>query len=265
MPSWRSQTGRPLSSDAWLEAHHQAKLGERLAFAQSLASYKPNRVLDLGCGTGLWLDLLDCVLPRDCEIIGIDSDEHALAVARERSTRWQRASHFEVRDLDTDRRDLPAADLTLAFNLLSYLREPDMLLTELAESERHQRAVIRQYDGATLRFGPLPPYLRSLIDSSLAASLLRSQEFHYYMLDDLTPMLEGSSFQRRDVDFELFARYGPFSQAFLPYFYATLDWFTSILSDTAREQLLEWIDMWRQGDTRGFYFFEVDLVAVLSS
>lgn len=47
--------GFPLASTDWLAIHHRAKLSERGRFADRLAALKPRRIVDLGCGPGLWL------------------------------------------------------------------------------------------------------------------------------------------------------------------------------------------------------------------
>ena len=59
MISQENSTGRPLADAKWLENHHRAKLPERTAFAKKLAKLNPKNIVDLGCATGLWLELLD--------------------------------------------------------------------------------------------------------------------------------------------------------------------------------------------------------------
>jgi len=70
-----NSSGKPLADANWLEIHHRAKLPERIKFAQKLATYNPKKIVDLGCASGLWLELLNQILPNDCEFIGIDSDQ----------------------------------------------------------------------------------------------------------------------------------------------------------------------------------------------
>ena len=81
MISQENSTGRPLADAKWLENHHRAKLPERTAFAKKLAKLNPKNIVDLGCATGLWLELLNDILPSDCEFIGIDSDKESLKLA----------------------------------------------------------------------------------------------------------------------------------------------------------------------------------------
>lgn len=100
MISQENSTGRPLADAKWLENHHRAKLPERTAFAKKLAKLNPKNIVDLGCATGLWLELLNDILPSDCEFIGIDSDKESLKLATERSKLWDRKVKFLHLDLE---------------------------------------------------------------------------------------------------------------------------------------------------------------------
>ncbi len=72
MISQENASGRPLADINWLSNHHKAKLRERTAFAMQLAQYKPNSIVDLGCASGLWLELLDKYMPSECTFTKIN-------------------------------------------------------------------------------------------------------------------------------------------------------------------------------------------------
>lgn len=258
----RNSTGRPLASAAWLETHHRAKLSERKRFAEMLAQLRPTRVVDLGCGTGLWLGLLDSLLPPTCEFIGLDSDSGALTAASARAEGWRRKVHFEQCDLDADAASIPSADLTLLFNVVSYLEDPADLLATLAEGTQRGAVAIRQYDGDALRFGPMATEVRALIEASLDSSVSSSEQFRHYDMDRVFSLLHGPWFATRDIDFELFQRVAPFPQEFKDYCEASLQWTEDLLSEESASLLSEWRQLFL-GDGRG-YWFEVDLTAVLS-
>jgi len=122
MISQENSTGKPLASANWLALHHQAKLPERIAFAKRMAALKPANIVDLGCASGLWLELLDQFFPTECEFIGIDSDEELLNMAVQRSSSWQRKVSFLQLDLEQETSRIPSSDLTLAFNIFPYIR-----------------------------------------------------------------------------------------------------------------------------------------------
>ena len=259
-----NSTGRPLSSPEWLEAHHRAKLRERRRFAASLASYAPTRVLDLGCATGLWLDVLDGILPPECEFIGIDSDPESLRLAESLSRTWGRKSDFLLCDIQSDPDRLPGADLTLAFNLFPYLHEPGHLLECLNARAERGIIAIRQYDGAALRFGPMHVDLRSEIESSLRASMEASTEFSHYDMDRAFSVIQGSRLAIQSLEFELFQRTTPYEADFVDYYSRTIAWTLDHISDQARTHFLRWLTEQSVAEPSQGYFWEVDLTAVLS-
>lgn len=257
MSSWRNSTGHPLSSPDWLDAHHRAKLHERTRFAEKIAALKPRKLVDLGCASGLWLDLLDKVLPTDCELVGIDSDPEVLALARQRAAVWARPSDFMQFDITSEPERIPVdADVLLAFHLLSYLKDMPSLFEGLYEPRRQYRLIVRQYDGGTIRIGPLSSDDRLEIDSSLRASLDSSSEFSYYALDRTYTTLVQSQLTVESLEFELIQRHTPFSVEFLDYFNGTVAWMRDHLSEESRDRL-------DRMTTGPLYFSEVDLVAVL--
>jgi SAM-dependent methyltransferase len=258
----RNASGRPLAGSAWLDAHHRAKLPERQAFSERLAELAPSSVLDLGCANGLWLDVLDKVLPDECPFIGLDSDESSLLEARDRARSWARKAHFVHADLEDPDSAIPEADLTLLFNVSSYLANLDSLLALVAARSGH--AAVRQYDGAALRFGPMDADDRAMIEQSLRASVAGSGQFRHYDLDRVFTAIQRAPFQKRDVTFELFARSSPFPAEFVDYYEGMLDWTRDYLSDAAGERLRSWRAARDSDPAAPGYFVEVDFVAVLS-
>lgn len=253
-------SGRPLASAEWLEVHHRAKLPERRGFAQNLASRSPKRVVDLGCGTGLWLSLFDEFLPDDCEIIGVDSDPDALALAEQRAYPWKRRTRFELIDVDAELDAIPEGDMTLSFNLFHYLADPAELLKKLADQEG--TVAVRQYDGAALRFGPIDTADRACIERSLLAAVGASDQFRHYDMDHIFELLHASPFSSRKIAFELFTRISPFPDEFLDYYRSTLAWTLGLIPVDAQLKLKPWLE--EDPRSPGRYFFEVDLTGILS-
>ncbi len=264
MGSWRNATGRPLSSAAWLEAHHEAKLPERRLFAASLARYEPSRIVDIGCGTGLWLDLLDGVIPGTCEFVGIDSDSESLSRAEARAASWNRQSTFLMADIERDSGMIPPADLVLAFNILPYLPSGVGLVRDLCTRGKLRRLVLRQYDGGTIRLGPILAEDRFIIDGALQAAIGPSNEFGHYEMDRAFDLIRATGLKPERVEFELTQRIAPFPTSFERFFEATVDWMGSLLSEDAHARLERSVTGWQTSQPAGAYFAQVDLVAVLS-
>lgn len=266
MSRWHNISGRPLSSLSWLTIHHEAKLPERRMFLQSIVHGNEKRIVDLGCGPALWLELLEHLLPDECEFVGIDSDSMAISEANRRAKSWTRTTNFISLDLDLEYDQIPEADMYLAFNVLPFLKHPDRLLDALRQKLRvNGRVILRQYDGSLLRFGPMNQRDRFVIESSLHAAVACSSQFHHYGLDDIYKIVANSGYSQKDISFETFERTSPFTESFLRYLENTLDWTSEYLAEEAADRLANWrattLDTVK---VQPSYFVEVDLVAILS-
>ena len=262
MVSQENSSGKPLADANWLEIHHRAKIPERSAFARRLANLHPKSIVDLGCASGLWLDLLNQYIPSDCAFIGIDSDKESLNLAKHRSEFWNRESNFMQMDLEKDVLKIPPSDITLAFNIFPYIHDLDSFINSLSLRVPRGTLAVRQYDGASIRFGPMTTSERQDMEISLRVATENSQRFHHYDLDRAFNALRQSSYEHCEYDFELFKRISPFSDDFIPYYTETLNWTYENLSEACAERLKKWIDDDSQMVNR--YFYEVDLVALLS-
>lgn len=263
MNTQENSSGKPLADAEWLDNHHKAKLPERKAFAEKLVEYNPKTILDLGCASGLWLDVFDKVMPNDCSFIGIDSDEESLELARIRSRSWDRASSFMKLDIENQTSLIPPADLTLAFNIFPYIKDLNLFLKVLFNRCPCGVLAIRQYDGASIRFGPMPTDKRQAIESSLRVATENSKKFRHYDLDRAYEALNNSPYKKMSYSFELFERTSPFSEDFIPYYRDMLQWTCDHISESSAKYLSGWLDEDANYSMKR-YFFEVDLVAVLS-
>lgn len=262
MYSEENSSGKPLANSDWLLNHHRAKLPERTAFAKKILELHPNKIVDLGCATGLWLELLNGILPLDCEFIGIDSDIHSLEEAIDRSKLWSRKTSFIQLDIEENISSIPSADIILAFNIFPYIKDLDMFLNSLKKHIPNGILAVRQYDGASIRFGPMPTSMRQKIEQDLYISTGHSEKFQHYDLDRTFISLKKSAYKNFDYTFELFERISPFQKEFIPYFEGTINWTCQHISETSAEFLKNWLNNKTQIQNR--YFFEVDLVALLS-
>lgn len=266
MSNWYNNAGQPLSSIDWLEAHHAAKMPERTAFVHKIVELLPNRIVDLGCGSGAWLDLISKYLNTECELIGIDIDENVISSAICKSKKWKNKSDFMCFDIESCVQNIPEADIYLAFNVFPYLNDIngfiDILYRKITSGGF---VIIRQYDGGFLRVGPMSSADRIAIDSSLHASVSGSRQFKHYDLDRVFEAINKSSFQSRSIEFELFARATPYPEEFIKYFSNTIDWTLQYISDEASNRLRNWYEKFELSNfSLPSYFAEVDLVAMLS-
>lgn len=262
MYSEENSSGKPLANSGWLLNHHRAKIPERTAFAKRLAKLNPKKIVDLGCATGLWLELLNEILPLDCEIIGIDSDIQSLEIAISKSKSWSRKTSFLQLDIEKDVTSIPSADLILAFNVFPYIKDLDAFLNALNTKTPCGTLAVRQYDGASIRFGPMPTAMRQKIEQDLYVATGNSEKFRHYDLDRTFMALQNSAYKNFEYNFELFERISPFEQEFIPYYKGTMLWTCQHISDTSAEFLSKWMN--EDIHLQNRYFYEVDLVALLS-
>ncbi len=108
--SRQGKDGIELSSLDWLLLHHRVKLLDRQAIVRKLDIQPGDRVLDLGCGPGLWTQLLaDAVGPAG-SVVGVDFDPDLLAHAR--SISEQSHPNNDIRFLQMDMADISELDET---------------------------------------------------------------------------------------------------------------------------------------------------------
>lgn len=269
MAHWHNNSGSPLASSGWLEAHHNAKLLERTHFAHKIISNtSPSRIVDLGCGSGLWLELIASVSGKKCELIGVDSDALAIEHAEEKGLFSGFKPKFIAMDFEDNSDSLPEADVYLAFNIFNYVKNPTQILEKIRNKlSPNGTLIIRQYDGGLLRFGPINEIDRDIIDRSLKTAVLASSQFKHYDLDRVIQAIYSSKFSNKDLDFEVFKRTSPYPAEFLDYYQNTLSWTHDLISEDARERLSKWLSLHPEVSCRGSgksYFMEVDLVAWLS-
>ncbi len=262
---WSNNSGKALSSTDWLYEHHLAKLPERVEFIKKLLTdFKPKIIVDLGCGIGLWLEIIKDYIDDDCQLIGIDTDINAINEANERSKIWNKKISFIHCDFIKSHENIPKADLFLAFNIFSYINDTDLFVENLRNKlNTNGKLVIRQYDGAAIRFGPMCNQLRINVENTLFNSINNSQIFKHYNLDRIYETIDNSKFGQKEIDFELFYKSSPFPNDFIRYYKNTIKWTINYLSESMKKELTNWYNTYLEGD-KNSYFYEVDLVIFLT-
>ena len=266
MTQWHNVTGKPLSSQEWLLTHHFAKIDSRKNFVSKLLSFNPKKIVDLGCGIGLWLELLNEMAPLDCELIGLDTDTLALDEAKRRSQNWSRSVDFINTDF-TNELSIPDADMYLAFNIFPYIFDAENFLRKLYSKVGNQKIlVIRQYDGGMLRFGPMKQSYRMDLDIALFNSVNGNDSFHHYDMDRVFELLNQSDFKQKDMNFELFQAFSPYSNEFIKYLSKTIEWNMLYVNEPVRNDLKKWLENYLLSSTqdKNSYFIGIDLVAILA-
>ncbi len=256
-----------MSSAEWLETHHLAKISQRRSYVKEILDQRhPKRIVDLGCGTGLWLDLISHYVDENCLLVGIDKDPESLQRSRDRAKLWKQPHKFIQQDLLDSEMDLPSADIYLAFNILSYVNPCTHLLKRMRHLLANKATMfVRQYDGDLLRFGPMPEGLRNSVNQSLYSGVSTSQQFSHFPIDRLYRELNQVGFQQVDIKFETYQEHSPFEPHFLSYLINTAKWTADNTNELVQPDLEKWIErhLKPNGDC-STYFLENYLLAELS-
>ena len=165
-------------------------------------------------------------------------------------------------DIEKEVDQIPSADLILAFNIFPYIDNLDLFIKSIFCKNKQGTLAIRQYDGASIRFGPMPTNERQQIESDLRVALENNTNFRHYDMDRVYTAIHSSPYQNKTIEFELFERTSPFDSKFIPYYTGTLNWTAQFLSEASSI----FFDKWMQEDPHFLnrYFYEVDLMALLS-
>ncbi len=132
------QTANPISFVQFMDTSHAQPTAQsyKQAIMEQLALKVGATILDVGCGTGQdALDLAQAVGPHG-RVVGIDSSETMLEVARTRAAQAQLAVEYVLADAT----QLPFADASFdacqASRVLGHLRQPERALAEMVRVAR---------------------------------------------------------------------------------------------------------------------------------
>ena len=146
------------------------------------------RILDVGCGTGLLLERLQRTVP-DVRLTGVDPVPEMLALARQRLT----TAATELRGAAAER--LPFADgsfdAVVSASVFHYVRRPEVALAEARRVLRPGgRLVLTDWSGDFLTCRLIGVYLR-----------LQRRALHcIYRRQELRRLLAGAGFETVDIE-----------------------------------------------------------------
>ncbi|MDQ3932057.1 MAG: methyltransferase domain-containing protein [Actinomycetota bacterium] len=166
--SFRGDQGLELTSVEWLVDHHRTKELERRQMVEDLELEPGGVVLDLGCGPGLWTQLLAQQVGPNGKVIGADLSPGLIQYAVENACAdVQDVTDFVIADFYR----IPFADDTFDAvffgNCLAYVPDAVALLNEHKRVTRPQgRIIAKDFDGAIIIFHPL--------DVQLSLTVLRA-------------------------------------------------------------------------------------------
>lgn len=153
-----------------LLAHHAFNAAERRQIVEDLGLEPGDRVLDLGCGIGLWAGWLAEKVALDGRVAGMDVSRASIIMARERT---RSDSHNDVLEYTVvDARAIPfgsgSFDLLFCANTLGYLADPRRYLREMKRVVRRGgRVAVKDIDAGHMVLHPVRPELMAQIILSM--------------------------------------------------------------------------------------------------
>ncbi len=119
------------------------------------------RVLDVGCGTGVFTCVLArAVGPTGC-VVGVERDDQQLAAARNQAKRTGVAAAFRAgsaEELSLDADETGSYDVAHARFLLEHVHQPERVVAEMVRAVRPGgRVVLQDDDHDLMRLWPEPP------------------------------------------------------------------------------------------------------------
>lgn len=163
-----------LSGIQWLLDHHHTKAAERSQMVADLGFEVGDRILDLGCGPGLWTSMFAQKVAPTGDVIGVDVSAQLIdhAVSRLDNDPSSDVIYFARGEFS----QVPFRDRTFDAvflgNCLSYARDPAGVIQEMKRVTRSNgRVVSKEFDDATFIFHPVDAHLTAKVLQAVTGAL----------------------------------------------------------------------------------------------
>ena len=164
----------PSSQAESARLEQQAALYGGTAFLQPFLDARPGRILDVGCGTGVFARHAAALLP-DTKVVGLDADAARIAFARAHCAAPN--AHFEHGDLCAMPFPDNHFDLVYTRFVLVHAKDPTRALQEMARVTR-PGGIVMAYDMVHdgIWFSPDKPAFSTLLRAAVSVMRERGME-----------------------------------------------------------------------------------------
>lgn len=256
-PVYINESGLPLNAIEWLETHHRSKAPEREQMIRDIRFKRGSRVVDAGCGPGLWTPLIARAIGYQGYIMGVDISPEALITANRRmhGKRYERIVQYKHGSMEQLPVPFGSVDIIFSANVSQYLPDP---VTTFAAMGNYiapgGRLVIKDIDFGTMRFHN--------IDTGLQARVFRARERWEqqrvdagYAFEDswvgskLTSYLRAAGYEDvQEKSYHIVRQY-PLSQDFRNYLQGIAEWFVCEGAPLLNEDdLIYWLECFTGGE-----------------
>jgi ubiquinone/menaquinone biosynthesis C-methylase UbiE len=252
-----NECGLPLNAIEWLVTHHQSKIAERERMIQDLHLKGGSKIIDAGCGPGLWTPLLAKAIGSQGRIIGVDLSAEALVTARQRGRgQWYEE---QVCYKQSSLEHLPVASGSVhaifSANVSQYLPEPVETFARLGHYllDGGQLA-IKDIDFGTLRFSGIDSALQTRVTQA-RVQWEKERVAQEYVFEDSWVGSKLANYMRiagyEDVQEKVYTivRHAPLDANFRAYLQGIGSWFVCEGAPfLAQADVNKWLDCFLDGE-----------------
>lgn len=269
-----NECGLPLNAIAWLETHHQSKLVEREQMIQDLHLKRGSKIVDAGCGPGLWTPLLARAIGPRGRIIGVDVSAEALVTARQRGQGAWYEKQVSYKLSSMEHLPLPDASIHSIFsaNVSQYLPDPVQTFAMLGRYlAPGGRLIIKDIDFGTMRFPTIDPALQARVWQARAEWERRRPQDGFMFEDSwvgskLASYLRAAGYEHVQERCYKIVRHAPLTPDFRAYLQGISAWFVCENAPfLAQNDIQHWLHLFADGpacalDQSAFFYEETEFL-----
>lgn len=253
-----NECGLPLNAIEWLETHHRSKFYEREQMIQDLRLTRGSRIVDAGCGPGLWTPLLARAVGPTGRIIGVDVSAEALVTARQLSLGQWYSEQVLYKQGSMEYLPVASGSVHVVFsaNVSQYLPEPVETFAALGRYlVPGGQVAIKDIDFGTMRFYTVDPALQARVFQA-REDWEKQRLLEGYMFEDswvgskLAGYLRAAGYENIQEKSYKIVRQAPLTPEFRSYLQGIAEWF--ICEDAPfldRSDLELWLRYFRDGES----------------
>lgn len=230
----------------WLDLHFNAKYTHRMSSAAMYDIRLGEKVADIGCGTGVWIDFFLKKLGGNGSIIGLDPNPKNIKAAKNRLQENNiKNTEFIQGDLEAFLRSVEKYDVIHFGNSIGYIKNKAYIFENLSRKLKPGgRIIIRQHDESTLLMAPI----RQALLESFKLQLAKSQEdplqkLQFDLYAGMNIQFDLMSSKKYIIDMRLipFEARAPFDNNVQQYIIETCKWIMEITNNTSTDnERQEW-------------------------
>ena len=251
------QTGNEFASIDWLHCHYSIKTSQLARLIQSLPIQAGDNVLDLGCGTGYFLDHFSQLVGPTGSVHGIDHDLELLKIAGKRlchlvNNNWtlSKGDMFSCPD------KLGDANRIILFNCLSYIHDVQSALEVIYDQMKpNSILVVKDFDASTSNYIPIDKSLHGGFIECLKCQteLQKENVLNKFVGSSLHGIASEISKGQSRSEIWSFIHAFPFSSAQVEFIRSTFISSLEIIGNECSNQITEYIKSQFTSDDAEFY------------